>query len=492
MDKKIAEKYKNILNKKMSYTTQTYEEILREFISITKSGDLPVQWDNLTETDPIMMLMNLMAAHKDILNYQMDYRLLEAYATTAKEKASLIRIANSEGYKIPNYVAARAEYKVNKLHSEVAFLEPFTTYKDKNGVNWTYVGPQKTIKSQTTVNLYQGSADEMTFFAEEINKDTKTISINAHNIAFNNSYNNEPVVSLSYGNTKYDYVSASSLQTASQNVFELNIDTTNTPYIQFPPNFTRDDKLGTGIMFTLKFIRTNGLTNISPADIEASSLNLNLKFTYEEDTYYPGKNNPTDEEIREGILAYVESGSSLVTVRDYYNFIMYKQRSVPEITKCFVVDKQTDSLGLGGDSKIPNLDVNIYATILNKDNEHKSITDLDLDGILRDELMLYKGIGVKLNIKETTAHLASINIDTGDIELEEAIEAEIKDILKEYLKTVGIRELVTINDLRSVITENDYDKYFTKGYSISINDELSYQLGIGEYIEDCTVNFNGE
>lgn len=489
MDKKIAEKYKNILNKKMSYTTQTYEEILREFISITKSGDLPVQWDNLTETDPIMMLMNLMAAHKDILNYQMDYRLLEAYATTAKEKASLIRIANSEGYKIPNYVAARAEYKVNKLHSEVAFLEPFTTYKDKNGVNWTYVGPQKTIKSQTTINLYQGSADEMTFFVEEINKDTKTISINAHNIAFNNSYNNEPVVSLSYDNTKYDYVSASSLQTASQNVFELNIDTTNTPYIQFPPNFTRDDKLGTGVMFTLKFIRTNGLTNISPADIEASS--LNLKFTYEEGTYYPGKNNPTDEEIREGILAYVESGSSLVTVRDYYNFIMYKQRAVPEITKCFVVDNQTDSLGLVGDNRMPDLDVNIYATILNKDNEHKSITDLDLADILKDELMLYKGIGVKLNIEDAVATSPTINITTVDT-LENDIKTEIENILKEYLKTIGITELVTINDLRSVITENDYDKYFTKGYSIKINGNLSLRLDIGEYITDCTVTFNGE
>ena len=58
-----------------------------------------------------------MAAHTDILNYMIDYRILENYMSTAKERASLVRIANSVGYKIRSFRPAYATFKVTKkLH----------------------------------------------------------------------------------------------------------------------------------------------------------------------------------------------------------------------------------------------------------------------------------------------------------------------------------------------------------------------------------------
>ena len=69
---------------------------------------LSSNWNNISEADIIFIMLSLMSAHKDILNYMLDYRILESYMSTAKERASLVRIANSFGYKIPSYKAAKA------------------------------------------------------------------------------------------------------------------------------------------------------------------------------------------------------------------------------------------------------------------------------------------------------------------------------------------------------------------------------------------------
>ena len=108
-DKQLKEK----IYKHLSYTSQDYESILGDIISLFRSQDLNTEWDNLSEADPIFILMHLLAAHKDILNYMLDYRVLETYALTARERASLIRLARSVGYKIPGLVPSYANYATN-------------------------------------------------------------------------------------------------------------------------------------------------------------------------------------------------------------------------------------------------------------------------------------------------------------------------------------------------------------------------------------------
>lgn len=139
-DKQLKEK----IYKHLSYTSQDYESILGDIISLFRSQDLDTEWDNLSEADPIFILMHLLAAHKDILNYMLDYRVLETYALTARERASLIRLARSVGYKIPGLVPSYADYSTNINLDTALTIKTGQTFSFENET-WTYLGEDKTL-----------------------------------------------------------------------------------------------------------------------------------------------------------------------------------------------------------------------------------------------------------------------------------------------------------------------------------------------------------
>lgn len=142
-DKQLKEK----IYKHLSYTSQDYESILGDIISLFRSQDLDTEWDNLSEADPIFILMHLLAAHKDILNYMLDYRVLETYALTARERASLIRLARSVGYKIPGLVPSYANYATNIYLDTALTIKTGQTFSNENET-WTYLGEDKILNPE--------------------------------------------------------------------------------------------------------------------------------------------------------------------------------------------------------------------------------------------------------------------------------------------------------------------------------------------------------
>ena len=128
MDTKTINKIKEGIYKNLSYTNQDFESIMLQMIDIVENNSSENKWNNLTEADPITMLLAIVAAHTDILNYMTDYRILETYMSTARERESMIRIANSFGYKIPGYSASRILYKiVSNKTGTLGTLSSFTT-----------------------------------------------------------------------------------------------------------------------------------------------------------------------------------------------------------------------------------------------------------------------------------------------------------------------------------------------------------------------------
>ena len=81
---------KDKIFKGLSYTSRDYESIMADMIKLLRNGEIyKKEGFNLSEADPMFIELSLMAAHTDILNYMLDYRILENYITKKHRIRSL-------------------------------------------------------------------------------------------------------------------------------------------------------------------------------------------------------------------------------------------------------------------------------------------------------------------------------------------------------------------------------------------------------------------
>lgn len=509
MDNNMINNMKKLIYDKLKYTNQDFESIMREMIKIVREEDLPTKWNNLSETDPIVMLFALFAAHKDILHYMLDYRIGETYMSTARERASMVRIANSYGYKIPSYEAGAATYTLNTAYLKNN-LESFTIFLDENGVPWTYIGElvekNKGIKN---IILYQGSPE--TFPVNMISDYDKTRVIPFDNIAFYNTYDDTDMVELTYETTKFRYEDLSQPFDNKVETFELNIDPLGHTYIKF------NEALDLGKYpkdFTFKCLITRGGDPVIPqTTISLGEYGEEDKvLTIVDGSFIKGRNPAEPEEIKEGFKKYYAGLNSLVTVKDYANYIMNVQKAVPNINKCLVLDSQTDSAGGSGDSDISSFTVVIYVTkedsegntkiLTAKDDEEKE--DEDIDKLIKD-LALHKITGIEILVNggtntpgELSTEEISIIID-GNIT--DDMTAAIYQTIKKTLQDANIGELLTVNKIVQDLSNKGLLKYFEFGANILFEQQpddksgLSYQLPKNKYVGTVKINnevINGE
>lgn len=378
MDTKTINKIKEGIYKNLSYTNQDFESIMLQMIDIVENNSSENKWNNLTEADPITMLLAIVAAHTDILNYMTDYRILETYMSTARERESMIRIANSFGYKIPGYSASRILYKiVSNKTGTLGTLSSFTTIEDDNGVQWTYTGEDKEVVAGDQIEFFQGYQQQYPFAGTNVPLSNEMI-IPGTNIAFSNSYNSNPVASLTYegpeGDIKFEFVDRSYTRKNNKEVFDFGEDVLGMTYIKFLN--TVDIRNEYPLNFSLRYLVTSGDINISQADVTSFDIGQNtVKLEPVEGSFYRGSSGTPTEKIKDGFTNYYAGIDTLVTVKDYENYIKNVQRVIPKIDKVFVLDNQTDSGGGSGSSLVPDQTVAIYATKKNSAGESEPITN---------------------------------------------------------------------------------------------------------------------
>ena len=274
----------NLLSK-LSYTSRDYESIMRDLINILKSDDtLKVKnWDNLSEADPLFIILSLMAAHTDILNYMIDYRILENYMSTAKERASLVRIANSVGYKIRSFRPAYATFKITALSTPATLkLEPLgNQFIDGSGVGWVYAGPTRELTAEDLTNgtylgFVQGAIATLDIQPSAISNRTHIIS--NMQVAIGSNIDNTITSRLKITGTtgEEEWTEVESVLGKTGRVYELNVDPLGTTYIRFPSDF--DPTKYADSPMTLTYLVTNGFeTQVQPPSISNLSLS-NLTF----------------------------------------------------------------------------------------------------------------------------------------------------------------------------------------------------------------------
>lgn len=468
-------KVKEKLYKKLSYTRQDYDGIVTDLIGLFKSGSsdnkLNTDWDNVSESDIMFIFMSLMAAHKDILNYMIDYRTLEGFMATAKEVKSITRIASSYGFSLPGPKAARAEFSITQglQVGETVVVEPFTSFIDDNNVSWTYVGKESiTLSSGDTIELFQGNPYTVNGVLAEFANRTKTRIITDRSVAIGNNYNAEGCSRLEIDGVVYDEVENlySYNELSGENVYAIEVDVEGLNYVQLQ-RFVDINTIGEDAAYKLNYIVTSGAktkgTSTVEKSLEVDGQPTDITFTPVSGSFYAGSNSLTKEKIKEAFKGYYASAQSLVTLADYKNYVLNIQKDVPEVTKCLVIDSQGDTVNNEFDgSAIAPLNVAVYA--LQKDN-----TELDSTAVtdLLDSLNTRNVSGVEARVNDIdgagTNPLELLDMTVSlqtTVALSDDDISSIRDIVYNYIMGRGIGQRVQSSEINKELALYGYDYFY--------------------------------
>jgi hypothetical protein len=476
---------KDALLSKLSYTKQDYESILLEIAELFNGSSLGTSWDNISESDIMFITMSLLAAHKDMLNYMIDYRTLESFMSTAREFRSVVRNANSFGYKVESYKAGSALVEVSNEVSGVT-IPSFTQLIDSSGVAWTYIGDDVEVSTGDQIRVYQGIPRSLDLDIASMTGTPKTHIISNSSVAIGSNYSDAGCSKLTVSkpdedDSEWEEIENIHTYTDSDNrVYELRIDSQQITYIMFTENFDPADY--DGYTFTINYLVTSGssassINNLTTTVVSGTSP-VSVSFEPVADTLVVGSNPPTVAEIKERFKRYYLSMNSLVTVDDYKNFVM-NQKTVLGISKCLVTDNQRDT---NGEEGLPALgDGNVYIYVLKDGN---ALLEAGEKEELDDLVLSRKISGITVEFQDPTEVPVGLkfNILPDDVD-------GFKSLISDYINSKDIGESVTTTEIYSLVQGSSYASVFRNGISVVFYDvatttpsENVFDVAINEYL----------
>ena len=480
---KIINKVKDAIFEKISYTNRDYNSIITELIELLP--ELSPNWNNVSEADIIFIMLSLMAAHKDILNYMIDYRTLEGYMSTAKERQSLVRIANSFGYKIPSYKAPYARLRLESAELSAGgtpsfplTLESWAKLNDIDGVAWSYTGNETTINIDDVIEVYQGIPSSINFSVANIDEQSKTHIVSNQSIAIGNNANDKGLSKLIVtkdGESDVIFTEVENVYTdtsGSNLIYHLAVDPQGITYIKFLDTFNKQDYDGFTATFFYVLTQGQNITSIESSeavilDNNGAGTNANFFIPSTGLNFVAGSRPLTAPEIREGFKQYYAGFDSLVTLNDYRSFILNKQRAVPGLEKCLVIDSQTSTMqGLNGNAAFAD-SPGIY--VLKENNTQLSAAELEL---LREAVNKVKVTGVIPSYNGESVGNALepviIRIEVNKLPTNETQKQNFIKFIADYINGKEIGSTLTSSELLSLIQNSEFGPNFENGIAIAL------------------------
>lgn len=476
-------KVKNVLYERLSYTNQDYNSIVTELIELLGSDDLNTNWDNVSEADIIFIMLSLMAAHKDILNYMVDYRTLESYMSTAKERSSLVRIANSFGYNIPSYRSARATLKVESPSEDQPYiLESFQRIVDSNGVNWAYVGDEIEISVDDTINVYQGLPNTVNFSFSQVDDQTKTHIISNQAISIGNNADTNGLSKIVVSKSSEDDIifrEVENVYTYTGNetlIYHLAVDPQNITYIKFLDTLNKADYSGYVATFYHLLTQGQNIESIGNStallDPEAGGASVTVNFTRPSDgfDFVLGSRPLSAPEIRAGFRQYYAGVNTLVTLNDYKSFILNKQRALLNVSKCLVLDSQTSTLeGLNGNNDFLEYP-GIYFLMEDPETGNpNTVPTQEQIQTLKDEINKFKVTGIIPSYNGENVNGDSVGEDISAVNVQIAFNKlpsdanPFRQFVADYVNSKEIGSSLTSSEILNLVQNSQYAPSFTNG-----------------------------
>ena len=347
----ITERELQISNK--SYTNKDFEAVYTELLTYAEKLSKRFSPVNSNESDPFVVLLKLVAFVTDKVNYNVDKNILEAFMASCTQEKSMRELCDMLGYHMHYYEAATTEvifkYKFTGAEGESTIKIPkFSTVTDGNNIQ--YVTTQDAhIETSTGVSestpVIQGKRKTFTVLGSD-----KILleNINNNKLYFPELYvaQNGTFVSDKSGET-WQIVDNLNIQQYGSKVYKFGFDTMiNQPYLEFPDWIF--EIIGSGL--SIDYIVTEGvsgnvgvkeLTDVvrlnKPADDKIKDSDI---IVVNSSAATNGKNIETIDEAYEGFKKTIGTFETLVTCRDYANYI-YKNMS-KRVSNIQVADRRSD------------------------------------------------------------------------------------------------------------------------------------------------------
>lgn len=357
---------------KLSPTKKDFYQIWNELLDT--AGKISERWDpsSTNESDPGIVLLKVLTAVADKLNYNIDVNTLEAFMPSAAQEESMRKLTEMLGYNMKYYQSATTTVKISyDEHLEtpiddILSIDKFTNIKDGDDsvnyvtlaqLNLDQTSPSGTVECMEGELVECETADSniVSMFHLDDNKRyfLPETQIAENGIFVTNIENN--IEGMEW--RKVDNLNAQSL---GSRVFKFGFDSQEgLPYIQFPDDISTLIEDG----LRIKYIRTTGGNgNVSTGTLTKlttpfswSQINPTDRKDYHDVAKFSVTNirAATNGANREGInAAYnnfkktVGTFDTLVTCRDYMNKIYQLVSSVdnttPLVSNIIVSDIKSD------------------------------------------------------------------------------------------------------------------------------------------------------
>lgn len=372
----------------LSPTKKDYYQIWTELIDVAKK--LSTRWDPsaTNESDPGIVLLKVLTAIADKLNYNIDANTLEAFMPSAAQESSMRKLCEMLGYTMQYFKSAtttvRIHYRGNSFPAQTNTIQipKFTNIKDKNS-KYNYITLDNISLTReypsATVDCIEG---ELVTCQTENGNIVTSLHLDDNNRFYlpeQQVASNDNCVFISRADRPLDFwKSTDNLNTCllGTSVYKFGFDSSRgLPYVQFPDDI--GSLIGPGLI--ISFIRTQGINgNISarllqtfekPAiwesakEVEDDTLTGEeiVEGTTEVDTSWmdleqysvanlaSARNGRNPETIDEAYWNYqktIGTFDTLVTCRDYMNKIYQMTRSdidsTPKVSNIIVSDIRDD------------------------------------------------------------------------------------------------------------------------------------------------------
>lgn len=347
----ITERELQISNK--SYTNKDFEAVYTELLTYAEKLSKRFSPVNSNESDPFVVLLKLVAFVTDKVNYNVDKNILEAFMVSCTQEKSMRELCDMLGYHMHYYEAATTEvifkYKFTGAEGDSDIKIPkFSTVTDSNNIQYVTI-QDAYIKNNTGVSestpVIQGKRKTFTVLGSD-----KILleNINNNKLYFPELYVAQNGTFISdKSNTVWQIVDNLNVQQYGSKVYKFGFDTMiNQPYLEFPDWIS--EIIGSGL--SIDYIVTEGvsgnvgvkeLTDVvrlnKPADDKIKDSDI---IVVNSSAATNGKNIETIDEAYEGFKKTIGTFETLVTCRDYANYI-YKNMP-KQVSNIQVADRRSD------------------------------------------------------------------------------------------------------------------------------------------------------
>lgn len=383
---------------KLSYTSRTFSEIRSELIEAIPS--LTDKWQNFADDDPGIVLITLMASLGDMLNYNMDYQVLETFPSTATQRKNAARSYKLIGYQMQWFRSAKCTAVLTTESPVQVNVPAYSQFSTTDGISYSTVRDynlQLVAGQNLTIDLVQGIPKVQQGMIADNITGAGRIYLLGQNVDQSNFY-------LVIGQERWTQVDNFLSEPTTGRYFEFRVDENDLPYIQLAPYYADFYELSPANIqstdFTAKYLISSGSLGvigentlsrvITPLFTVQNSVATNITSFVSNTGSVGGFDPETPEEAIVNSENYAVTPNSLVTLLDYTN----ATNKLDGIGKSIAVNMNSTGGWVAGTTK-PNVPFELWIYGVTDDTEAEDFPAVDQATIQEINTMcLERGVDV--------------------------------------------------------------------------------------------------